>query len=304
MGETSRPLHLQAGDRVAVVAPSGPLDPDRLGVGVRLLESWGLRVEVGEHALDRAGYLAGSDRDRASDLGRAWTDDGIRAIFCARGGFGAGRLVELLPWDRMRRSEPPVLVGSSDVTVLHDAVAVRLGAATLFGPMIASELVAGAAPGDVSVDRLRASLFEPESACVLEASDVLPVSPGLATGRTAGGTLTLVASALGTPDQRVLDGTLLLLEDVNESPYRVDRLLTQLLRSGALDRVAGFVLGSWEGCGDVLPVLAERLLPLGVPIAAGFAFGHGSPQLTVPLGVPATLDAGAGVLRFAEPALR
>jgi len=158
-----------------------------------------------------------------------------------------------------------------------------------------------------SLGHLRATLFDPESVRTLGGAGTRALVPGCARGVTCGGTLSLLAAAAGTPECRPASAGIVLLEDVGEAPYRIDRMLTQLLRAGWFDGVAAIGLGSWMGCGDTEDaaeeVLAERLAPLGAPVLGGLQFGHGRPQLTVPLGVPAVLDAGAGTLILDVPAL-
>jgi muramoyltetrapeptide carboxypeptidase len=299
-----RPGRLTPGDRVAVVATSGTLVPERLDRGVATLRSWGLDVVVGEHVLERRRHLAGTDEQRASDLQRAWCDPATRAVVCARGGSGAARIVDRLDWDAMRAAGPRVLVGFSDVTVLHQAVANRLGLVTLLGPMAATEAFAGRAPDDWSVRRLRATLFEPGSVQLLADAGLRCEIGGTARGVLVGGTLALLANTVGTPEHRPARGGLAVLEDVAEPAYRIDSMLSQLLRTGWFDGVRGIVLGSWLDCGpESRETLVERLAPLGVPLVSGLPFGHAVPQLTVPLGVEAVLDADAGSLRLVQPAL-
>ena len=304
-----RARRLGRGDRVAVVAPSGPVVPERLQRGVAVLESWGLEVVVGRHALARRRHLAGTDEERAEDLQRAWCDPAVRAVLCARGGSGAARIVDRLDWAAMRAAGPRVLVGFSDATVLHQAVANRLGLSTLFGPMAATEVFAGADAGDVadgvSVQRLRTTLFEPQRGRVLAEGSLRCEVAGRAQGVLVGGTLALLANTVGTPEHRPARGGLAVLEDVAEPAYRLDSMLTQLLRTGWFDGVAGIVLGSWADCGpDAEATVVERLAPLGVPMVSGLPFGHAVPQVTVPLGLAADLDADAGTLALRLPALR
>lgn len=295
-----RPPPLAQGDRAVVVAPAGPVDPGRLARGVAVLESLGLRVEVGPHVLDRdarLAYLAGADADRAHDLASAWCDPGVAAVFCARGGYGTLRLLDHLPWETLARLQPKVFVGGSDVTALHLALSARAGKATFFGPVVAGTVLGGGdVPDRASVDGLHSALFTAGPVTV-RAAEPHVLLPGRAAGPLTGGTLTLLAAALGSADLTHAAGRIVLLEDVAEAPYRVDRMLTSLLRAGYFDGVTGVALGSWERCGDgVRAVLAERLTPLGVPVLGGLPVGHGSPQLTVPLGPPAMLDADAGTL--------
>jgi muramoyltetrapeptide carboxypeptidase len=306
-GPLVRPPRLAAGDRVAIIAPSGPVPADRLEAGCRILRSWGLEVEVARHVLDihpGLGHLAGADADRAHDLERAWLDPDIAAVICARGGYGAQRMVDLLDWAALGAAAPKAFVGYSDVTALHEAFAVRLGLATLYGPMAAATTFVNDGP---TADHLRRTLFRPEEQRVLTSPAAGPLVPGTARGVTAGGCAHLLAADLGVPHtRRSFAGAILLLEDVAEPLYRLDRVLTQLLRSGALDGVAGVALGSWADCGPadrVRELMLDRLGPLDVPVLWELGFGHCPTTLTVPLGVSAVLDADAGTLTLDADAL-
>ncbi|MCX4766188.1 LD-carboxypeptidase [Streptomyces sp. NBC_01275] len=307
MKELVRPARLAPGARVAIVAPSGPVVEERLQAGLDLLRGWDLDPVAAPHALDRRPdlpYLAGADADRAADLQRAWCDPAVDAVLCARGGYGAQRIVDLLDWDAMRAAGPKVFVGFSDTTTLHEAFAVRLGLATLYGPVAAGvDFVKNAR----AQEHLRATLFAPQTVRTL-ASSGTALAPGRARGVTLGGCLALLATGYGTPHTRSgARGGLLLIEDVGERPYSVDRALTQLLRTGWLDGVAGVALGSWDRCGpyeELRAVFADRLGGLGVPVVEELGFGHCEGALTVPFGVRAELDAEAGTLTLDEPALR
>ncbi|MEV0603280.1 LD-carboxypeptidase [Streptomyces sp. NPDC050315] len=305
----TRPPRLRPGDRVAVVAPSGPVAPERLDAGLDILRGWDLDPVLAPHV--RAGhgelaYLAAPDDCRARDLQDAWCDPAVAAVFAARGGYGAQRMVDLLDWEAIRAAPPKPLIGFSDVTVLHEAFALRAGLATLHGPAVAGEIFLKDEP---TRDHLRRTLFTPEDPAVttLAPHSARTLVPGRAHGVTFGGCLALLASEAGTPDARPdAAGGLLLLEDVGESPYAIDRALTQLLRSGTLTGATGVLLGSWARCGPyerVRAVLMDRLSGLGVPVVEDFGFGHGDSALTVPLGVRAWLDADAGTLTLDAPPL-
>ena len=294
-------MTLRTGDRVRLVAPAGPVPEDLVRAGVAKLAAWGLHVTLGDHVRDRhptLKYLAGTDTDRAADLRRAWCDPDVDAVFCARGGYGGLRLLDHLDWDALAAAAPKPLIGSSDTTALLHTFAGRLGAPTVFGPMVATN---GFATDPVAREHLRRCLFEPDRPIVVtgpEAGPLVPGTDGTAHGVTAGGNASLLAALTGSAPPPPA-GAILLLEDVTENPYRVDRILTQLGRAGWLTAAAGIALGSWTDCGppeDVRAVLTDRLAGLGVPVAWGLTFGHCPAQATIPLGVPARLDAGTGRL--------
>lgn len=301
-----RPRRLAPGARVAVVAPSGPVPEERLQAGLDILRGWDLDPVVGPHVLDRHpefAYLAGTDADRAADFQAAWCDPTIDAVLCARGGYGAQRMVDLLDWDALRAAGPKVFLGYSDITALHEAFATRMGLVTLHGPMVAAvDFLKNAR----AQEHLRATLFEPESVRTITSSG-RSLTPGRARGVLLGGCLSLLAADLGTPWARPsARGGLLCLEDVGEETYRLDRYLTQLLRAGWFDGVAGVVLGSWAECApyeEVRALVLDRLGGLGVPIAEEFGFGHGEGALTIPFGVRGELDAEEATLTLEEPAL-
>jgi muramoyltetrapeptide carboxypeptidase len=196
------------------------------------------------------------------------------------------------------------LVGFSDVTTLHQAVAGFLGLVTLFGPMPATVAIGGDSPEHETIDHLRRTLFQPESVQCLTGPAARCLVPGVAEGVLVGGTLSLLSASVGTAEHRPAVGGLALLEDVGEPTYRLDSHLTQLLRTGWFDGVKGIALGSWRNCDDAAgDLVASRLRHLGVPLVTGFPFGHCSPSITVPLGMPASLDASAASLTLAAPAL-
>jgi muramoyltetrapeptide carboxypeptidase len=293
---------------VAVVAPSGPVAEERLSAGLDILRGWDLDPVVAPHTLDRHPdfpYLAGTDADRAADLQAAWCDPSVSAVLCARGGYGVQRMVDLLDWDAIRAAGPKALVGFSDITALHEAFATRAGVVTLHGPMAAG---VDFIKNTRAQDHLRATLFAPETVRTIRAAEgSTALLPGRARGVLLGGCLCLLAAELGNPHARPsARGALLCLEDVGEENYRLDRYLTQLLRAGWLDGVAGVVLGSWAECepyDKVRALLVDRIGGLGVPVVEEFGFGHGEGALTIPFGVTAELDAEAGTLTLDEPAL-
>lgn len=304
-----RPARLRPGARVAVVAPSGPIPDDRLEAGLDILRGWDLDPVVAPHVRDRHptfGYLAGADADRARDLERAWCDPDVAAVFCARGGYGAQRMVDLVDWPALRAAGPKVFLGYSDVTALHEAFAMRLGLATLHGPMTAA---ADFLKNARAQEHLRTTLFAPEETRVIRAASphAAALVGGRARGVTLGGCVSLLAAELGTPAARgSARGGLLFLEDIGEEAYRLDRILTQLLRARWLDGVSGIALGSWQECGprdELRELFADRLGGLGVPLIDDFGFGHCDGALTVPFGVAGELDADAGTLTLDEPAL-
>lgn len=304
----TRPRRLRRGDRVGIVAPSGPVPQERLAAGVDVLRDWGLEPVLGPHVLDphpSMDHLASADEHRVRDFQEAWCDPSLSAVIAARGGYGSQRILDLLDWDRMRGAGPKVFVGYSDLTVLHEALAQRLSLATLHGPMTATASFLGDA---ATREHLRRTLFTPESVLQIGPGEAArTLVPGRARGITAGGNLSLLAAERGTGHARPsAAGCIVLLEDIAQQPYSLDRLLTQLLRSGWFDGVAGVALGSWTDCGrpeDVRVVLRERLAPLGVPVVEELGFGHGPSTPTLPLGLPAVLDADARTLTYDEPGL-
>jgi len=303
-----RPERLRPGSRIAVVAPAGPVPREPLDAGIAVLSDWDLDVQVGPHvrgAHPDVGYLAARDEDRAADFQAAWCDPAVEAVICARGGYGVQRMLDLLDWDALAAAGPKVLVGFSDVTALHQAFASRLGWATVHGPVVTS-LGMG---DDVSREHLRRLLFEPEQVLALTPEPVGVLVPGLAEGPLVGGNLALLTSCVGTRDAMPAAASIAVLEDVAEDTFRLDRMVTHLLRSGWFDGCLGVELGDFtEGRdpGAVLAMFVERLGPLGVPVLSGAPLGHVERNLAVPFGVPAVLDApraGLGTLTLGLPAL-
>jgi muramoyltetrapeptide carboxypeptidase len=284
-----------------LVSPSGPARAERVARGIELLTGWGLSVVLAPEVYARHGYLAGTDDVRLASLNAALRDPAVRGVVATRGGYGAQRIVDGLDFDAVR-ADPKVVVGFSDITALQLALWRGARLATVHGP--------GAAwldtrTPEVSAESLRAAMMSAAPVVVARdpAAETGPVAVGgpVVTGPLLGGNLCLLTSSIGTVDFPSLSGAVLLLEEVEEPPYKVDRMLTHLGRSGVLDGVAGIAVGQFTRCADewsvsIVDVLMDRLGDLGVPVLGGLPIGHGSGQLTVPVGVPATLDVAAGTL--------
>jgi muramoyltetrapeptide carboxypeptidase len=296
-----RPPRLRAGSRVAVVAPAGPVPREAFAAGAAIL---GARYTLvhDERIFARTGYLAGEDDARTAELAAALADPTIEAIFCARGGYGLMRILERLDAAAFARA-PKLVVGFSDVMALH-AWAYRAGVASLHAPVLTQ---LGLLPTDDAA-ALFAACESPSPPPPLEGLRAL--AAGRAEGPLVGGNLEMVTRLLATPWALPLDGAVLFVEEVGERPYRIDRQLTQLRLAGALDRLAGVVLGDFVGCiekdgsaPDAEAVLAERLAGRGIPVVAGAPIGHGARNRAIPHGARVRLDAGAGTLAFLEPAV-
>jgi muramoyltetrapeptide carboxypeptidase len=313
-----RPRRLAPGQTIGMVAPSAaPNEPERIRFAIDTVESLGFKVKPGAHLFDREGYLAGSDADRAADLNAMFADDGVDAIWCVRGGYGASRILPALDYALMHH-KPKALIGYSDITALHMAIHRHAGLVTFHGP------VAFRAFTPYSLGELKRVLWEAETPVRLGGpppferaegrvdweNRVATLVPGKARGRLLGGNLCLMSHLCGTPYFPDLRGAILFLEDVEEAYYRIDRMLTQLWLSGALAGVAGVAFGKFTNCNPssfflqnrpLDDILAERCRALGVPAVSGIMVGHIEDQTTLPVGCLAELDADAGTLTLLEP---
>ena len=290
-----RPPVLEPGCRVALVAPAGPLrgeeDLRRAEENVRDL---GWHPVPGHYVLARRGYLAGTDDERLADFNAAARDPSIDAVWCLRGGYGTLRLLEGVDYEAWQRFPKP-LIGYSDITALHAAIGHRADLVTYHGP------TARAALTGFSRASLECALAGGDSCGV--ASEARTLCPGSARGRLVGGNLAILAALAGTPFAPTYEGTILVIEDVGEPVYRLDRMLAQLRLSGALGRCAGIVFGAFTGipeddpAGNADDLLDEIARAVDVPCIAGAPVGHIDDQWTLPLGALAELDADALTLR-------
>ena len=288
------PAPLQPGSRIRVIAPSGPFDRTLVLRGMAWLGKR-YRVEFYWSIFERTGFLAGNDERRLNELNQALADPGLGAIIAGRGGYGLTRIAHLAEYAPLLR-HPKWIVGFSDITALH-VEASALGIASMHGPNAAA-LGRG---DDWTQQRFLRALETPHAKTRFEGLRTL--CAGLARGLLAGGNLSLLFACQASGRLRLPAGAILLLEDVTESAYRVDRMLSALLASGALDGISGVVIGDFSDCPDshrvsVAEVLEERLAGLGVPLLSGLRFGHERYNEFVPLGVVAELDASAGELRL------
>jgi muramoyltetrapeptide carboxypeptidase len=284
---------LKPGDLVGVVAPAGPAAPEQITALPALYARHGLRVRVYAGCHANTGYLAGDDAVRLADLHAALRDDDVATIHCMRGGYGAMRLLDRID-AALLRAHPKLLIGYSDITALH-ALWWHAGLPSLHAPMPVSDLIkTGREDDEAALFALLKNGLCAGDCLTPELSASRPCQPGVAEGVLIGGNLSLVAALLGTPWAWPARGGILFLEDINEEPYRVDRLLTQLRLAGVLDAVHGFVLGSFTEEGSPQALLHEMLASLGKPVLSGWPTGHGTPNRPLPMGLRVRLNVQPG----------
>jgi muramoyltetrapeptide carboxypeptidase len=312
------PPRLQPGQRVALIAPAGPmLERDDLVRGQELCRALGFEPVLGASAGRRHGYLAGTDDERLADLNQALRDPAIDAIWCLRGGYGVTRILDRVDFSPLRE-RPKAVIGYSDVTALILALHHATGVVAFHAPMARApmpafsrgcfeNLLSRAAPA-ARLPRLPS----PSGILVPRSPRLLTIRGGIAEGPLLGGNLSLIAALQGTAHLPSFDGAILFLEEVGEDLYRIDRMLAQLRMTGMLSRLAGVILGQFtemkrgtsEGALGFDEVLDTYFAPLGVPVLSGVPVGHVDEQWTMPIGVRARLDAGAGEVDILEPAVR
>jgi muramoyltetrapeptide carboxypeptidase len=306
-----KPHALRKGDTIAMVAPSSNIKADYLARGAAELERIGFRVKYEPGILSRDRYTAGSDQRRADELMKGFTDSEIKAVWSARGGYGSMRLFKLLDENALKQ-HPKIFIGYSDLTALHLYFYRRFGWVTFHGPMAAKDLAGD--EGQYDSGMLIKTLMQSTPIGQVNSSSTEMLHRGNgrpASGRLLGGCLSLIASMMGTPDELDTKGSILFLEDTSTKPFAIDRMLQQLKLAGKFDEVCGIVFGEMTGCLQhadqgyrIQDVLAECTVDLGVPVMFGLPSGHSTRgNLTLPLGVLATLDPDRSILRIDEAAV-
>ncbi|ASK62095.1 LD-carboxypeptidase [Virgibacillus phasianinus] len=291
-----KPNRLYPGDTIGVIAPAGPPNLKNLQRAIPVMEKMGLHVKLGSNIDKVHGYLAGTDEERLSDLHDMFANPAIKAIICARGGYGTPRIAADIDYDLIQ-CNPKIFWGYSDITYIHTAIHHAAGLVTFHGPMLASD-VGKDTFDDLSL-RQFGQLFQPTTLIYSQlASKLEVIRDGYATGPIVGGNLSLIASGIGTPFEINTKGRLLLIEDVGEEPYTIDGMLNQLKLAGKLADAAGILVGDFshaEPTGDKSSLTLEQVFDhyfskLSIPVMAGFKIGHCQPHFAIPFGTNATIS--------------
>lgn len=302
------PAQLKQGDLIGITAPASVVDPVEIVKAVEYFTQMGLRVEIGQSIFRQHGYLAGTDEERAKELNDMFQNPEIKAIICARGGYGTARIADLLDYDAIILN-PKIFWGFSDITFLHQAIYNYTGLVTFHGPMLSSLGTSMLHPLTLSgFDQL----FSPTIMKYTEhISKLTTLVEGTASGAVVGGNLSLIVSSLGTPYEIDTRDRLLFIEEVGEEPYRIDRMLRQLFQAEKLSAAAGIVIGDFHNC-DPAPcspsfsleeVIAYYIKKTNKPALSGFSIGHCSPNIAIPLGLEAELSTTDKSLVWKRPAL-
>lgn len=314
-----KPPPLQPGDQVGILSPAGAVFlQNELDIVVDAVRGLGLVPQLAPHVLDRYGYLAGTDRDRANDINQFFADPEIKALLPVTGGWGSSRTLPYLDYEVIRQN-PKILVGFSDLTALLLGIHAQTGLVTFHGP---NGLTSWRPDQTTS---FRQVLFEggltsltsertpDDSDRLMQVKNRIQViTPGRAQGHLVGGNLSVLSGIVGSPYVPNLNGAILFLEDVGEDIYRMDRMITQLKLAGVFDQLAGFVFGQCTNCGPdadygsltLEQVLRDHIQPLGIPAWQGAAIGHLEPILTLPIGTQVEINTDSGSLRMLEPAVQ
>ncbi|MFN8301625.1 MAG: LD-carboxypeptidase [Saprospiraceae bacterium] len=308
-----KPAPLRKGAVVGLIAPASPPAPEKFDKAFANLAALGFNVKCGAHLRDRLGHLAGTDDDRLADLHWAFSDPEVEVVWCIRGGYGCSRLLPGIDFDLIRKHPKP-FIGYSDVTALHLAISQRTGLVTFHGTVAAGDFP------EPTLAHFQATLMQGSATHTIEAPkgpfespeyQPFVITSGRATGRLTGGNLALLSALAGTPFEPEFRDKLVFIEDVGEQPYRVDRMLTQLLQATDLKHAAAIALGVFADCAPkpdtasltLEETLRDRLGHLGIPVMYGIPFGHVAYQAVFPYGIRAELDTDAQTLTLLENAV-
>jgi muramoyltetrapeptide carboxypeptidase len=319
MKTLQKPERLIFGDTIGIIAPaSAPSDPKAVDRAAEALERFGFKPKLAKNVRARLGFLAGTDRERATDVMQMFSDKKVKGIICLRGGYGCSRILERLDYEVIR-CNPKILSGYSDITALHNVFSTKAKMISIHAPMLNGALADPKVPEFTKQSFFRTVMeAKPAGSICAGYSDktIQILRRGEAEGGLVGGNLALICASLGTPYAPSFKGKILFFEDIGEEPYRLDRLLTQLLNAGIFDQVAGVAVGINANCnGDGAnptgefrqtgaDVVKERLSTVRVPVVVGLPFGHVDLNATLPVGARARLDAKRGDLIITEAAVK
>lgn len=293
-----RPAPLKKGDKVGYIAPAGPIVKERLEGAIKALECLGLKVVLGKNCTLDHGYLAGKDNLRADDINEMFQNKDIKAVYALRGGYGCARLLDKINFAAIRKN-PKALFGYSDITMLHIAINQRCNLITYHAPMPATELYKGADKFTLNSlkkmifsNDIKGNLYNPRN------KKIKSIVEGKAYGKLTGGNLSIICSSLGTDNEIDTKNKILFIEEIAEEPYKIDRMLLQLIQAGKINDCAGIIFGYFSSCEASKPqqsltiyqVIKELIKPFGKPVIAGVACGHSLPSLTLPLGAEVLID--------------
>ena len=313
-----KPARLKPDAIVGIVSPAGAtFERDDLDIVQDAVKALGLIPKLSPHLLDRYGYLAGQDKDRAADLNQMFADSKVTAILPIRGGWGCSRMLPYLDYNIIRQN-PKIIVGFSDITALTLAIYARTGMITFHGP---NGLTSWKTK---QTEYFRRVLFAGESMTFQNLKDgddedrlmqvkyrIKTINPGIAKGRLIGGNLSVLSGIVGSPYLPDLKGAILFLEETNENIYRIDRMMTHLKIAGVFDKLAGFIFGQCPGCAPdadygsltLEEVILDHIKPLAIPAWSGAMIGHIEPILTLPIGLEVEIDSRLGTIRMLESAV-
>ncbi len=303
-----KPKSIKPGTNVALIAPAGPINEESLIAACKKIESLGFHPKYTKRILEHKGYLAGNDAIRLADLHEAFENSNNDFILCIRGGYGSSRIVDKIDYSLIKRN-PKVFIGFSDITVLLNTIWQRTGLVTFHGVVGKSEFTEYTSKLFLEMISFSSSTYKIHSE---NSQHVNIITEGKAQGRLVGGNLSIINSLLGTPFEIDFTGKIVFIEDIDEPPYKIDRMLTQLLLAGSLQKAAAIILGDFSGCdadnseknrGDSLSlsdVFSDRLLNLKIPVIKGFSFGHTNNQAIFPIGITAEIDTSKTYLKLLE----
>lgn len=293
------PPRLRRGDTIGIVAPASHFDLEKFNRGIAVLESMGFNASVPERLFNKEGYFAGSDLERAEMVNRYFADTTIKAIMCARGGYGSIRILSLLDYKTIQKN-PKIFVGFSDVSALLSTLYSRCRLVTFHGPTVTTL----GSSDNRTKDSLLSMITSGEKPEIAIESGIT-IQPGSTSGPVLGGNLTTLCHLLGTRFQPDFKGCILFLEDRGEAAYRIDRMLSQMKLAGCFNGLAGFILGAFENCGDtndIIRITSDIFKDNKIPILTGLEVGHGKRNLVIPTGLHATVNTDQKLLIFHEPA--